>query len=183
MKPSEDRETSITAQNLNTSDAVAACSEVTGEGSEASLAAGLPGDGKGAQEWLYLIHQAFGPRGKMANVRPDNKAATGARPCLRRAGEEGHALPPPAMGRPAFKLSGSQEERTVCQSRNTGLRPSGGDSYGWASQGNNPGGSCDQEVRNHPECSPEGTGLAWGILRVRGYRAAREARTSFWSLF
>jgi len=46
MKPSEDRETSIKAQNPNTPDAVAAYWKDMGEGSEASLAVGLPGDGK-----------------------------------------------------------------------------------------------------------------------------------------
>lgn len=54
----------------------------------------------------------------------------------------------------------AKEERAVCQSRNTRLRPNGGDSYGWASRGNSPGGSFDQEVRDHPGCSPEVTGLA-----------------------
>lgn len=48
MQLSEDRGTSITAQNLKTPDAVAAYLEVMGEGSEALLAAGLPGDGKDA---------------------------------------------------------------------------------------------------------------------------------------
>ena len=108
MKPSEDRETSIKAQNPHTPDAVAAYWKVMGEGSEASLAVGLPGDGKDAWKWLYLIHQSFGPRRKIADVRLKNKTDIGARLCCSTTGHQGHALPPPAMGRPAFKHSGSQ---------------------------------------------------------------------------
>jgi len=111
MKPSEDRETSIKAQNPNTPDAVAAYWKEMGEGSEASLAVGLPGDGKDAWKWLYLIHQSFGPRRKMVDVRLKNKADIGARLCCSTAGHQGHALPPPAMGRPAFKHSRKPRKR------------------------------------------------------------------------